>query len=291
MNLDFVLVFLKGIVMGIANLIPGLSASTMALVMGIYPRFIRETDNAIKFMGKGFKRKVDFGFLAILGLGVIIAILGGARLMADLLETHGAFAFAFFAGLIAASGLIMLKAIKEIKVSGVALFLIGLVFAAGISFLAPASGFTPSLWYIFIGGFFAACAMFVPGVSGSFVLLIMGIYTYMIESLAQISQNALPILIFCGGALVGAAIVSHIISHLLKKRHDLTMLFLFGLVIGGLVMPIREIMNFGVGIPATELGVWYGSLIILCATGVGLVIILSRIGNKLPATATKVPLK
>lgn len=282
MNLEFVIVFLKGLAMGIANLIPGLSASTMALVMGIYPKFIGETDNVMRWIGGRFKQKVDFVFLGVLGLGVIIAILGGAKLMSDLLETHGSFAFAFFAGLIAASGVGIIKAIKEFKASGVALFFAGLIFAAGICFLAPASGFTPSLWYIFVGGFFAACAMFVPGVSGSFVLLVMGIYTYMINALAQISQNLTPIIIFCIGAAIGAAIVSRLISHLLKTEHDKTMLFLFGLVLGGLVMPIKEILLQAGSVPSGEVLIWSVSLVALALIGAALVFMLGKMGRVMP---------
>lgn len=240
-----ILIFLKGILMGICDLIPGISGGTIAFITGIYERLI----NAVKafspkliFGSKKDIKKLDLGFLIILFLGIGTALFLGSGIIKYLLETYPGYTFAFFVGLILASSKIIFTHIKNHKLKNRLFALFGLLVGIFLAFIVPANT-TPTCFYIFLGGFVAISAMFLPGILGAFILLIMGLYEFMINVLHDISGNIKYFIIFVLGAIFGAFSISRIISFLFKKDKCKTLYFLLGLVIGALSIPIKRILE------------------------------------------------
>ena len=199
--------FLKGILMGIADIIPGISGGTIALILGIYERLI----NAIKSIS-------DFKFLIPLGLGIFTAIIAGSFTIPYLLDTYPAYIFAFFTGLILGSIKIIYKRIKLHKISGFTLGILGFILAFVITGLKLLQ-INHSYLIIFFSGIIAISAMLLPGISGSYILLVLGQYKFMLTALKDI--NIPYILIFIAGAIIGLIFFSRIISYLLKLHHSL----------------------------------------------------------------------
>jgi len=237
--------------MGICDLIPGISGGTIAFITGIYERLI----NAVKGFSlqlitsignkKEFKtnlKKLDLGFLVTLLLGIFTALILGSGVMKYLLENYYAYTLSFFVGLIIASSFIIFENIKNHSAKNITLCILGFIVGILLAFVVPA-GIEPTAGYIFLGGFIGISAMFLPGISGSFILLIMGLYEFMINVLHDISNNLAPFLIFFIGAILGAMVISRIISFLFKKDKCKTLYFLLGLVIGALGIPIRKIIE------------------------------------------------
>jgi len=233
--------------MGISDLIPGISGGTIAFITGIYERLI----NAVKgfsintFIKRDFK-KLDLGFLFFLLLGIISAILIGSRGIKYLLENYLAYTLMFFIGLILASSFIIFEGIKNHKFKNIVFGLIGLVVGLSFGFLNPVVA-EPSLIYIFFGGFVAISAMFLPGISGSFILLIMGLYEFIIGLLSDVIGNFGYLFVFGIGMLFGAFFISRVISFLFRKDKCKTLYFLLGLVLGALAVPIQRVLESGVG--------------------------------------------
>ena len=232
--------------MGICDLIPGISGGTIAFITGIYERLI----NAVKgfsfdtLIKRDFK-KLDLGFLFFLLLGIISAILIGSRGIKYLLENYLSYTLMFFMGLILASSFIIFESIKNHKAWNVFFGLIGLIVGLSFGFLNPVNS-EPSFAYVFFGGFVAISAMFLPGISGSFILLIMGLYEFIIELLNDVIGNFGYLFVFGIGMLFGAFFISRVISFLFNKDKCKTLYFLLGLVIGALVIPIRRVIESGV---------------------------------------------
>lgn len=239
------LIFLKGSLMGICDLIPGISGGTIAFITGIYERLI----NAIKgFSIETFRTrkfdKLDLGFLIVLFLGIIFAILLGSRVVKFLLEDYFVYTLAFFIGLILGSSKIIFNHIKNHKMNNMLFGLIGLIVGIALSFLVPLE-VSPSLGYVFLGGFIGISAMFLPGISGAFILLIMGLYEFIIGVLHDPIGNVVFLITFLIGAILGAMFISHLVSYLFKKDKCKTLYFLLGLVVGALSIPVRRILGFG----------------------------------------------
>jgi len=251
------LIFVKGFLMGVCDLIPGISGGTVAFITGIYTRLIesvksfspkliydiftylinRKTDSL-----KEDIKKLDLIFLLILMLGIISAFAVGARIIRFLLRDYFAYTLSFFIGLILASSKIIFNHIQNHEVKNILFGFLGFILGLSFSILVPLT-VTPSLGYIFLGGVFAVSAMFLPGVSGAYILLIMGLYEFMINVLNNILKNISYLLIFILGALIGAFSISRIISFLFKKNRCRTLYVLLGLVIGALSTPLRKIIE------------------------------------------------
>jgi len=251
--------------MGICDLIPGISGGTIAFITGIYTKLINSVkafspkllyDAFMYLTEKGNKKKIrlrsvrqgfkklDLGFLIILLLGIGTAFLIGSRIIKILLENYFAYTMSFFIGLILASSKIILDNIDDHKAKNVLFGVIGLSIGIMLSILIPAS-VSPSVSYVFLGGFVAISAMFLPGISGAFILLIMGLYEFMINVLHDISRNIGWFLIFAGGALLGAFSISRIISFVFRKYKSKVLYLLLGLVIGALSIPVKRILEKG----------------------------------------------
>lgn len=251
------MVCIKGIGMGAADVIPGVSGGTIAFLTGIYQELldsIKSVDfKAIKLLftfriGK-FWKKINGNFLFSLILGILISFFSLAKLMTYLMEHHPIPLWSFFFGLIIASAVLILRDIKWYLPKYLIPLVIGTAIGAAICLLSPAE--TPDqLWFIFLCGAIAICAMILPGISGSFILLLLGKYTYMLNALTEL--DIVLILTFVAGAVIGIVSFSHFLSWLLKKYHTMTISLLAGIMIGSLlkVWPWQVILESGVSRPA-----------------------------------------
>jgi putative membrane protein len=240
--------------MGSADVIPGASGGTIALITGIYEDLIaalRSLD--IKMVQKVFRldikgalADVHIRFLLTLFSGIIVAILSLAQLMNFLLHHHPVPIWSLFFGLIMASILVVGKQVTNWLGKAGICFLAGILAAAVIVNLIPIK--TPEThWFIFLCGVVAICAMILPGISGAFILLILGKYEFITATLKNpfLVQNIIVILVFCLGCGVGLAGFSRVLNYLLGKFHNLTLAFLAGLITGSLmkIWPWKEILE------------------------------------------------
>lgn len=242
-----ILTFLKGLLMGFCDIIPGVSGGTIAFITGIYERLMNAVAKIdkqfLKYIFKGEIKKaykrIDASFLIVLFLGIGIAIVLGSRLMSYLLENYFAYTISLFIGLILASAKVMAKEVNAHK--KYALYsIIGLIIGVLFAYIIPLN-ITPNPFYIFVGGIFGIAAMFLPGISGAFILLIMGLYKHMIYAIKIF--DIVTIIVFLLGAVLGALTISRIINYLFKHHRNATFYFLIGLVIGATWVPIQQVLH------------------------------------------------
>lgn len=239
--MDRLLLILKGMAMGAANVIPGVSGGTIAFITGIYERLIgalKKIDlNAVKlfFTGKwkSFSDHIDFWFLFWIFLGVAISILSLAKILEWALSEREVLTMAFFFGLILASILGVGKQVGPLNFSVAAGFLIGCGIAVGIAFLPPATQ-NESFIYLTICGVVAVSSMILPGLSGSYVLLLLGNYALVLSAISTFNFGLLiPVFI---GAIIGLVVFSRLLDWLFKKFKNLTIAVLTGFVAGSLLI-------------------------------------------------------
>ncbi len=256
--------------MGAADVIPGVSGGTVAFITGIYEELI----NSIKaidldafrllfsFRIVDFWKKVNGNFLICVLAGIVTSLLSLSKLMTYLLEHHPISIWSFFFGLILVSSPLILRDIKKWSLFTVIAFILGIILAYLITVLAPTE--TPTnLFFIFFCGALAICAMILPGISGAFILLLIGKYEYMITALIQF--NIPVIIVFVLGCFLGLLGFSHVLSWILKHYRFPTLALLAGFMIGSLnkVWPWKEVMAFrlnheGIQVPAFDKSVWPG---------------------------------
>ena len=240
--------FLKGFAMGAANVVPGVSGGTIALITGIYERLInalKSFDGKALKLGLGFKikdlwKKVDGLFLTSLMLGVGVSIITLARVLEESFKSHPVLIWSVFFGLIAASIPSVGKTVKRWTPDVVFVCLIGAAIAVSMAFLTPASQ-SKDFVYLMLCGVAAMCSMIIPGLSGSFVLLLMGNYRLVLSSVNALSSGnvseALSVIVPVGiGAVVGLLVLSRFLSWLFKAHHDRAIGAITGFVIGSLVI-------------------------------------------------------
>ena len=245
---DYLFVTVKGICMGAADVIPGVSGGTIAFMTGIYEELVGSINSingeAVKLLFSGkfkaFWKHINGNFLLSLVAGILISILSLAKLMTYLLTNHPIQTWAFFFGLIVASSIFILKGINGWKFKDIVMLILGIIIGVVVCTLTPTQ--TPDgLWFIFICGAIAICAMILPGISGSFILLILGKYEYMLGTITKITSgdgrllDFAVILIFVVGALIGILAFSRFLHWLLARYHRATLLVLAGFIIGSLV--------------------------------------------------------
>ncbi|MGD9280650.1 MAG: DUF368 domain-containing protein [Desulfobacterales bacterium] len=248
------LLSLKGLCMGSADVIPGVSGGTIALITGIYEDLIRALKSidatmvkkALGFDLKGALACVHIRFLLSLFAGIGIAIISLARLMNFLLNHYPVFTWSLFLGLIAASILVVSRKVASWGPGTGISLVVGTAVAAFIVNLMPVT--TPeTLWFILLCGIIAICAMILPGISGAFILLILGKYEFITATLKNpfLFDNLVIIIIFCLGCLIGLLSFSRLLSYLLTTFHQLTMAFLTGLMVGCMpkIWPWKEILE------------------------------------------------
>lgn len=243
----YLMTAVKGACMGAADVIPGVSGGTIAFMTGIYEELIGSINSinakAVKLFFSGrfreFWQHINGNFLISVFAGILFSILSLAKLMQYLLTDHPIQTWAFFFGLIVASSIFILKGISGWKAKDVVTLVFGIVLGVVICTLSPTE--TPDgLWFIFISGAIAICAMILPGISGSFILLILGKYEYIMSALADLTsgvfgKNILILAIFAIGAITGILAFSRFLHWLLSKYHRATLLVLAGFIIGSLV--------------------------------------------------------
>ncbi len=230
---------IKGGLMGAANVIPGVSGGTIALLTGIFEKLINSIKSfditAIKlfFSGKWkeFADYINLSFLVAVFGGAAISILSLARLLEYLFEHHEVYVWSFFFGLILASIWFIGNSIKKISLSVIGTFLLGTVIALFIANLKPATE-NDALFYLIICGVVAMCSMILPGLSGSFVLVLMGNYQLMLDAVSHLRVEILfPVIL---GAIGGLLIFSHFLSWVFAKFHNQTIAILTGFILGSL---------------------------------------------------------
>jgi len=228
------LLYLKGLAMGLADLVPGISGGTIAVLTGIYQRLItalaklnwRFLIALVSLDLHRLKQSHDIVFLLVLASGILSGIIIGAPIIHHLLDSYRPLVYAFFAGLICASLVTMIN--KNIRM---AFFFLGV--GAGLLLLVD-SGLVLSftLLNIFLAGSVAICAMILPGISGSFILLVLGIYQPLLGAL--VSLDIVKIVAFVSGALIGLLLFSRLIHLMLRHYHNQAMSLLLGMIGGSL---------------------------------------------------------
>lgn len=233
---------IKGAIMGAANVIPGVSGGTMALVMGIYERLINSINqlnfNTLKkiFITRDFKsfaKDTDLFFLISITVGIFLSIFTLSILLEFLFESHKILVLSYFFGLIFASVFFVGKTIKKYTSLSIFLFLIGFLIAGGMVFISPSSS-NSSFLFLIISGAIAMCSMILPGLSGSFVLLLIGNYELIICAINDLNFTIL--IPFGIGALSGIILFAKFLQFIFKKFRNNTISLLTGFIFGSLIV-------------------------------------------------------
>jgi len=285
-------VYLKGVAMGAADTIPGVSGGTIALITGIYERFVRaltRLDPRVLRHLPGLHRvegrralladlrEMDVFFLVALGLGVLTAVLTLSRVVHAALVGFRASTFAFFFGLIAASAVVLYDAVDVSTPGQVGAALAGFVFAFLVAGVSGASAVPHDLPVVFLAGAVGITAMVLPGVSGAFILLLLGQYTYLTGVLSEFVDAVLAtltggsgplvslgavVVVFVAGASVGILTVAHLIRRALDTYRAATLAFLVSLMVGSLRLPVVEVLeNVGAWTPLSAAAIGGAGLI------------------------------
>jgi putative membrane protein len=281
--------FIRGFAMGSADIVPGVSGGTIALVLGIYERFIasvRAGSKALTLLVRadvaGFRRwmaAVEWSFVIPLLLGIGVAFLTLARVIRDLLHDQPEIMSAVFLGLVAGSVVIAWRLIREPRVAhalvivavGVATFVaLGLV--RGTSEESVGQMAQPALWAFFLAGAIAICAMILPGVSGSFLLVVMGMYAPALTALTE--AQVLNLLAFGAGAVLGLALFSQLLHLALQRYHDVVMALLIGLMAGS----VRVLWPWPDGVDSTDIGAPEGDWLIAVGLALAAFVVVVVIG-------------
>jgi putative membrane protein len=234
-------VFLRGMLMGAADIVPGVSGGTMAFITGIYDTLIdsiRAIDAAfvrmlVKMDIRGAWEHVNGGFLLALLLGIATSIFSLARLISWILAHYPVPLWAFFFGLILASALVLLRQVGRWNAGRVLSLLVGVGVALAIG-LSPVVGFDGGMAGVFLAGFLAICAMILPGISGSFILVLLGMYGTVLAAVKSLDLFFLAV--FAAGAAGGLLCFSRLLYWLLHRYHQGTMALLTGFLFGSLVV-------------------------------------------------------
>ena len=293
---------LRGLCMGIADVIPGVSGGTIALIMGIYDELVQTIASIdrrllkalVRFKLREVLRLLNAGFLLPLLFGIVLAIALFAKIITYLLTTFPQPVWGFFTGLIVASAIYVFRQIEG-KLNSLRLItlLLGACFGYGVTLLMPVETGTESFKFV-LAGMIAICAMILPGISGSFLLVIMGKYEQVFSAVHE--GNIEIILLFVVGAVSGLLIFSRLLKRLLLRHQAITMAFLVGLMLGSVrkVWPFRKVVEERlVGSKVLVLQdecifpssmtneVWVTSL--LAVGGFVLVFLLERLGSRQPS--------
>ena len=254
------ILFLKGMAMGISDLIPGISGGTIALLLGIYKDFISSLKSInyksfiylVRLDFKKLNNQLNLCFLLPVFFGILSSIFIFSSLISFLLLDYKVLLFSFFFGLIFFSSIRLISSLKPTSTLDFFTVFVGLVIGLSFFFVSSLST-SNSIFSIFLAGFIAISAMLLPGISGSYILLILGKYEFMLDSIS--SFNWINILIFSLGAITGILSFSKMIHYLLKNYYRSTIFFLSGLMMGALnkvwpwqldnkiVLPEGDILN------------------------------------------------
>lgn len=289
--------FFKGLGIGSANVIPGVSGGTIALITGIFERLINALKScnltAIKlfFTGKfkEFAQHIDLWFLASVGSGVVVAILSIARLFEFLFAEYPIYLWSFFFGMILVSIYYVGITIEKFNWKVVLSFIIGTAIALLIAFGTPANE-NSNILYLMICGAVATCSMILPGLSGSFVLVLMGNYQLiMIDAVNDLNLKILlPVVL---GGVVGLLAFSHLLSWIFKNYRDITIAVLTGFILGSMpiIWPWKNdvITYFGSEAKVTgyeyyfpEFNMEFATALVIMLIGAALIVLTEKMAKK-----------
>ena len=237
---DYITLFFKGIFMGIADAMPGISGGTIALLLGIYEELIESISELkislfSKLINKGFKsfwEKLNGNFLLVLVSGIGISLISFVKISASFLESFPLFIWSFFLGLIFATVYVICKLINQWHNLNFFFLIISIIFSIFLSSFSAYDTDEISLLYILFSGIIASSAMILPGISGSLILVILGVYAYLIKALDNL--ELIVIFTFISGAIIGLLGFSKILKYLFNNHRDATYTIMLGLVIGSI---------------------------------------------------------
>jgi putative membrane protein len=238
--LSYIYLIATGFCMGCADIVPGVSGGTMAFILGIYEKLVESIRNIARAPFWGALRRLKFrdawraingSFLLAVGAGILLAVLLLARVLEKLLQTHPTYVWGFFFGLVFASVFVVCKRLKGWTIELLVASACGMLVAYTIVGLIPLQ--TPEApWFLIISGAIAITAMILPGISGSFMLVILGKYEFILHAVN--TRDIIPLSFFFLGAGIGIVAFAQVLSWLLRRFHDLTIAVLTGLMIGSL---------------------------------------------------------
>ncbi len=300
---DYLLIGLKGMAMGAADIVPGVSGGTIALISGIYEEFI----NALKSFSSALivlKRDglvatwkhINGNFLVALFSGIAISLFSLPFFIKYALSEHPILLWSFFFGLIVVSCYFVGKRVEKWDFGSILALIVGTI----AIFLITDPGLeltetSTELWFIFLSGMLAICAMILPGISGAFILVLLGKYAYVIEALSDLKISIIAT--FAGGCIVGLLSFSHFLSFMLRKYHNITIALLTGFMIGSLnkIWPWKNTLSWrmdrhGEEVPKVQENVLPQDFIdgdsqmlmalLLAIVGFALIFILELVANK-----------
>lgn len=288
-----IIVALKGFGMGAANVVPGVSGGTIALLTGIYSDIVgalnavteKETwKSLLHGRFREFWRLIKGDFLVALLVGVLLSVFSLAKLVTWCLTYYPILTWAFFFGLILASAVVMVRGIKDFRGADLIPAVIGLALGLVICTMSPTKT-TDDIWFIFLCGAISICAMILPGISGSFILLVMGKYHYIMQAITDLNW---PVIIMFGvGCVVGILAFAKLLHWLLARWERQTMLVLLGFVFGSLVrvwpwydgeaVAAAQLLRTG---SASPLDLQIPGAVIWCAVGIAAVVLFELLGSR-----------
>lgn len=290
--------------MGAADVVPGVSGGTIAFITGIYEELVYSIKSinleAIKlfFTGKwkSFWKHINGNFLLAVFAGIFISVLSLAKVLEYLLEHQPVLIWAFFFGLILASSYVVSRKITKWEYAKIVALVGGIGFAFYITTVTPTTT-TDSSWFVIFSGALASCAMILPGISGSFILLLLGKYEFALHAVNE--RIILDLFLLGSGAVVGLVLFANLLSWLLKRYHDVTIALLVGFMIGSLnkIWPWKETLQTiivdGEVKPLVEKNILpslsnaddrFWMALLMAAAGIALILLIELILAKNPAS-------
>ncbi len=247
---DTILLFAKGVAMGLGDSVPGISGGTIAVITNTYDQLIhsiRAVDQLA--LSKIFQgnfgaawHHINGNFLFILAMGMLSGLLLSANTVLYLLEKHFEILMGFFVGLVFAASFLLLPQVSPKRASQLAGLCLGVVLTVGIGLLEPLQG-EPALWFLFLSGAIAISAMILPGLSGAFILLLLGTYEYMLTALIEFQIGSIGV--FVAGCGCGLLVFSRLLAWLLKHCYQLSYSVIIGMLLGSLsvLWPWQEVLS------------------------------------------------
>ena len=299
---DYIIISLKGMAMGAADVVPGVSGGTIAFISGIYEELLNSISsfkfsliNVLKNEGiKVVWKKINGSFLLALFIGICFSVLSLAKLIENLLENHPILIWSFFFGLVLASIIYIAKQIKLWNIKCYLYLIFGLIFAYYITTLNPVITQNSSPWFLFLAGMIAICAMILPGISGSFILVLLGAYKPILNAIN--TKDFFSIIIFMAGAVLGLLTFSRVLKWLFSTYKNYTLALLIGFIAGSLnkIWPWKETISWrtnskGIEVPFTTTSVSTFSFDgdskllmagLLAIIGFGLILLLEKLAVK-----------
>ena len=284
---DYIKLFFKGIFMGIADAIPGVSGGTIALLLGIYEELIHTIsslnfDRILYLRKNGFKSfwsKINGGFLFSLLLGIGVSLISFVKISASLLDKYPLFVWSFFLGLIIATVYVIYKLIEKLNFRNILFVFISIMATLLLSSFSTIEINNIGLLYILFCGIIASSAMILPGISGSLILVILGVYTFLINALNNL--DILIILAFILGAIIGLLGFSRVLKYLFNNYRNITYSIMLGLVIGSIpkilkitLFLIAEPWNKDLTAKINNIDIVISIILMLC--GFSLILILDK---------------